>query len=132
MANILLVEPDHMLAQTYIGALELAGHSVQVSPTAQSALEVADEVRPDVVLLELQLVAHSGVEFLYEFRSYADWQEVPIVIVSKVPPAEFNQSARMLKEQLGVTTYCYKPQTDLKQLLRVVAGVLSDNQLKVL
>jgi DNA-binding response OmpR family regulator len=132
MANILLVEPDHCLALAYARALETAGHAVLLSTSAQTALEAADEVCPEVVLLELQLVAHSGVEFLYEFRSYADWQEVPVIILSKVPPAEFNQSIRMMKEHLGVAAYCYKPQTDLNRMLHEVSLALSGSQLKVI
>lgn len=131
MTRILLVEPDCMLAQTYVDMLKIAGYEAQSRTTAQGALEAADQERPDVVLLELQLVAHSGIEFLYEFRSYADWREIPVIIVSKVPPAEFNDCARMLKEHLGITAYCYKPRTTLKSLLHTVAGVLTDEQLKV-
>jgi DNA-binding response OmpR family regulator len=132
MANILLIEPDHSLAQAYKSALESAGHSVSLSTSAQTAVDAADETCPDVVVMELQLIAHSGVEFLYEFRSYADWQQVPVIILSKVPPAEFNQCARTMREHLGVSTYCYKPQTDLKQLLHVVMNTLDSIQLKVI
>lgn len=131
MANILLVEPDRSLALAYARALETAGHAVHVSPSAQTALEAADEVDPEVVLLELQLVAHSGVEFLYEFRSYTDWQNIPVIILSKVPPAEFNQCIRMMKDHLGISAYCYKPQTDLGRILHEVSLALSGSQLKV-
>lgn len=125
MANILLIEPDCALARTYASALEAAGHQVQTSTTAQNALQAADEMRPDVVLLELLLVAHGGIEFLYEFRSYADWQDIPVAIVSNVPPAEFNQSVGVLTKHLGISAYCYKPQTNLKRLLRTVEGILA-------
>ena len=131
MANILLIEPDHSLARTYKSALVTAGHQVLVSTSAQTAIDAADEVCPDVVVMELQLVAHSGVEFLYEFRSYADWQAIPVIVLSKVPPAEFNQCGRTMREHLGVSAYCYKPQTDLKQLLHVVMNTLDTIQLKV-
>lgn len=124
MANVLLIEPDCVLARTYAGMLETAGHGVQVSTTAQDALQSADDSCPDIVLLELQLVAHSGIEFLYEFRSYADWRRIPVVVVSNVPSAEFNQSVSVLTKHLGIAAYCYKPQTDLKCLLRVVEDVL--------
>ncbi len=124
MANILLIEPDRQLASTYAHALTQAAHTVQVSATAQDAIQSADETQPDLVLLELQLVAHGGVEFLYEFRSYADWQNIPVVILSYVPPGEFHKSASTLTKQLGVSAYCYKPRTSLKKLLQTVEGVL--------
>lgn len=131
MANILLIEPDCSLGWAYQKALEVAGHSVKKSLSAQTAIDTADEFCPDVVILELQLVAHSGIEFLYEFRSYVDWQDIPVIVLSKVPPAEFNECTRTLREHLGISTYCYKPQTDLKHLLHVVAHTLDSIQLKV-
>jgi DNA-binding response OmpR family regulator len=125
MARVLLIEPDRILARSYAEAFRQAGHVVQSCPTAQTAIHAADEQLPDVVILELQLVAHSGIEFLYEFRSYADWQTVPVVILSSVPPAEFNKSTFVLKEQLGIHSYYYKPQTSITSLLRVVENITS-------
>lgn len=120
MARILLVEPDRLLAQIYQDALRAAGHKVVVAATAQTAIQAADKHRVDVVILELQLVEHSGIEFLYEFRSYPDWQHVPVLLHTQVPPMEFNSSQRLLTEELGVSKYLYKPRTSLRELLRSV------------
>ena len=118
--NILLIEPDRILAKTYQKALQQAGHIVHLSTTAQSAIYNADKHAPDLIVLELQLVSHSGVEFLYEFRSYPEWQSTPVIVVSNVPPGEFSDSWDVLKDQLGVVAYRYKPRTSLKTLIRVV------------
>jgi len=118
--HILLVEPDKLLARSECQALEQAGHSVMVAATAQVAIQAADERRPDIVLLELQLVSHSGIEFLYEFRSYSDWQSIPVVALTQVPPAEFSGSAELLKHELGVVAYHYKPRTSLTKICRIV------------
>jgi len=118
--RILLVEPDRLLAETYKKALHAAGHTVHIAPTAQAAIQAADEHRPDFVLLELQLVSHSGIEFLYEFRSYPEWQNIPVSIISNVPPGEFYESWDILKDQLGVVAYRYKPRTSLAALRRLV------------
>jgi len=120
MADILLIEPDLVLAETYLQALSSAGHSVGLCTSAQSAVLVADQARPDLVLLELQLVTHSGIEFLYEFRSYPDWHDVPVIIHSAVPPQEFESSWPLLHGQLGVADYLYKPRTSLAELVGAV------------
>ena len=112
-----MLEPDAVLAQTFREVLELAGHEVVVCREAQEAVFSVDDAKPAIILLELQLVGHSGIEFLYELRSYADWRDIPVVIVSNVPPYEFNANAELLRDSLGVTEYCYKPQTSLAQLL---------------
>jgi DNA-binding response OmpR family regulator len=118
--NILLIEPDTLLAQIYKSLLERDGHRIDIAPTAQEAIFAADARCPDLVLLEMQLVSHSGIEFLYEFRSYGDWQDVPVIVLSHVPPGEFSSSQDTLQDQLGVRAYHYKPQTSLVTLARVV------------
>jgi two-component system phosphate regulon response regulator PhoB len=120
MAQILLVEPDAVLARTYIRALEFSGHQIRLTVSAQDAVFKVDELIPDVVIVELQLVAHSGIEFLYELRSYSEWQRVPVIIHSCIPPAEFSDSIKLLRDQLGVSVYLYKPHTSLQALLRAV------------
>lgn len=118
--KILLVEPDRVLAKTYAEALNRSDHHVVAAATAQSAIEAADAFKPDLVILELQLVEHSGIEFLYEFRSYSDWQRIPVLIHSQVPATEFSENADLLKSELGVHAYLYKPHTSLRELLAYV------------
>lgn len=124
MPRILLIEPDVLLAKTYAECLEAAGHSVRSCVSAQSAIHAADEVKPEIVILEFQLVGHSGVEFLYEFRSYIDWQEVPLILLTHIPSGEFAGSRQLLYEELGVCAYLYKPQTTLRSLVRCVNELL--------
>lgn len=121
MAHIILVEPDRLLAETYKRALEAAGHTIVPVSGAQAAVLAADARQPDCVILELQLIGHSGIEFLYEFRSYPDWQLVPVIVHSHVPSAEFESNWELLTGQLGVKDYLYKPHTDLRSLAAAVA-----------
>ncbi|MGH7141904.1 MAG: response regulator transcription factor [Candidatus Saccharimonadales bacterium] len=119
MAQILLIEPDKILAEIYRDALESAGYKVSVCFSAQSAILSADEIKPSLVIMELQLVGHSGIEFLYEFRSYIDWQNIPVIALTTVPANEFADSQRLLMDELNIAMYLYKPQTSLKKILRV-------------
>jgi DNA-binding response OmpR family regulator len=125
MSQILLIEPDRVLADTYRSALHSAGHKVLMCASAQSAIFAADSRKPDIVILELQLIEHSGIEFLYEFRSYPEWQDIPVIIHSNVPPAEFAQSKQILEKALGIDGYYYKPLTSLRTLLRAVEDCCS-------
>ncbi len=123
MTKLLLIEPDRMLASIYFDALSAAGCEVIYAAGAQLAILVADQIQPDLIVLELQLIEHSGIEFLYELRSYADWQKVPVIINSVVPPREFNNSYKLLKKELGVVDYLYKPSSTLKTLVAAVNKV---------
>lgn len=117
--HILLIEPDVILAQMYIQVLENAGHSVSFVMSAESAIHTADRKKPDLVVLEMQLTCHSGAAFLQEFRSYADWLTVPVVLHTLVPPMQLQCFENSLRE-MGVTEVLYKPQTTLRQLVTTV------------
>jgi DNA-binding response OmpR family regulator len=119
--KILLIEPDRLLAECYKKALRADGdHQVTACAGAQAGILAADQVRPDLIILELQLVEHSGIEFLYELRSYSDWQGIPIIVQSMVPEVEFSGSGEILKNELGVQEYLYKPATKLRDLISSV------------
>ncbi len=117
---LLVVEPDGVLAGSLRAALSGSGYDVVHAYTAQEAVIKADQSIPALVILELQLVGHSGMEFLYEFRSYSDWERVPVIIYSSVPPGEFAGSRETLLEQLGVRAFLYKPNTPLTELVQTV------------
>jgi len=120
--NIILLEPDRVQAAIYKAALETDGHRVRHVVSAQDAVHAADTDMPDLVITELQLPRHNGVEFLYEFRSYAEWLHIPVVVYTFVPPHELKQ-ASILTRELGVAQVLYKPETTLGQLVAVVRNV---------
>ena len=126
MARILLIEPNRILAQIYKDALKEGGYKVSVAHDAQNAITVSDKLRPDLIVLEIQLIKHIGVEFLYELRSYPEWQDIPVVVNSIVPPSEFAQNEVLYKE-IGITNYLYKPQTSLTELLRTIDNILKES-----
>src|SRR5690606_29592146 len=98
--RVLFVEPDDRLASQYTLALGDIAEVVCV-PNAQLAIHAVDEFSPDVVVLELQLAAHNGVEFLYELRSYADVQNIPVILHTYVDPDRFASDEALLHE-LGI------------------------------
>jgi DNA-binding response OmpR family regulator len=119
--RVLLIEPDQVLGRVYTAALEQAGHEVALARSAQGAVHAADSSCPDIVVLELQLPRHNGIEFLYEFRSYSEWLHLPVVIHSQVAPHEYEKST-ILQRELGVVRCLHKPATSLEQLVAAVAA----------
>lgn len=69
--------------------------------------------------MELQLQAHGGFEFLYEFRSYKDWLYVPVIINSMVP-LHILEPYKVSLRQLGVSKCLYKPAANLAALVKEV------------
>jgi DNA-binding response OmpR family regulator len=122
VAEILIIEPDVVLADIYAKALRLEGHNVVVTGDAQSAITIADGKKPDLIVMEIQLASHNGIEFIYELRSYPEWQLIPIIIQSMVPLSEFNTK---ITGHLGVISYLYKSSTPLLKLIGEVNNGLN-------
>jgi len=120
--NILLVEPDLFLGKIYKQALENLGNEVAWAKSAQQAVALADDNKPDVVVLEIQMPRHNGIEFLYEFRSYPEWQSIPVILHTL---ASYSTNWIESFDDLGVLDYLYKPATSLKQLADSVRRVLA-------
>lgn len=123
MARVLFIESDRLLGANAKAILKRAGHSVNWHVDPQAAMNSADATRPDIIILDLLLAGRSGVEFLYEFRSYPDWTTVPVIIYSDAAREEFNQASIGFSD-LSIAAYHYKPTTSIAQLCKTAERLL--------
>lgn len=124
MKNILIIEANSINARQYRSFFMQHGYSVYATSGAGEAVVLADKHKIDLVILELQLKGHGGVEFLHEFRSYKDFAQIPIILYTIVPPDRLPTDE--LKTSFGVRHILYKPTSSLKTLLHVVKQALSE------
>jgi CheY-like chemotaxis protein len=113
MKKRLLVLDSEDTVRTVLSQI-LSDLDITYAVDAQAAIQIAAEKKPDLVLCELSLAAHSGFEFLYEFRSYSDWLKIPVIVFSHIKLSDEIQNSRAWK-QLNVL-YFYKPRTTLEKL----------------
>jgi len=125
MMHVLCIEPDRVLARTYTQALQHAGYTTAYAATAQDAVDAADTKRPDLVVLELQMTGHDGIEFLHEFRSYPEWRDIPVIVNTNLTPAALEPVKPALVE-LGIGACLYKPYATLQQLVSHVNAQLAN------
>lgn len=127
--NILLVEPNRILAQAYVASLHknLQKSKVVWSVSADAAVSCLSNNNFDLVVLELHLVGHNGVEFLQELRSYSDWQSIPVILHTNTHPSQL-PDPQSLTDQYGVVALLYKPVTNLKTLARICSRVLEERR----
>jgi DNA-binding response OmpR family regulator len=127
MAHILLIEPDAILSELYKRMYVTEGYTVASVKNAENAIHAADVQIPDLVILELQLVGHSGVEFLYEFRSYPEWQDVPVIVHTSLGYNELKQFDTALS-QLAVAVCLHKNDQKPRTLLAISGRILEQYQ----
>lgn len=114
-STVLLIEPDLILLEQYELKLR-KDFMVAATRTAQEALDELDAARRfDLVVMDFDLGRNNGVELLHELRSYDDWLEIPVILLSSVPK---NRLPLTKLAKYGVERILYKPQTAPHELLR--------------
>jgi CheY-like chemotaxis protein len=82
--KVLLVEDDPWLAELEVKVLANAGYDVSFSPHAPSAIVAIDEIKPDVVILDVLLTGSTAFALLHELQSYGDTGELPIILCTNM------------------------------------------------
>lgn len=126
MYKILLVEDDAWLADLYkdILATDANVNVVVASNSADALAQLDAHSDVDLVLLDMFLPDHNGIEFLHEMASYSDINHLPVIILSSVYQHDFAMSDERWRHY-GVVNYLYKPRTKPADLLAAVKKQLS-------
>jgi len=124
MAKILLIESDKLLADNLRDFLEAAGHSSHWQVEPQAALDAVDSFKPNLIIMDLLLASRSGTEFLYELRSYPDWESLPVIIYSSLADGELGQWLPQGLEHLDIAAYHPKTAAGLGELGRSINRLL--------
>lgn len=82
--RILLVEDSKPIRRTNEIALLKAGYDVICAEDGESALKMAQEGHPDLILLDMILPKMSGPEVLKHLKHEASTAEIPVVVVSSL------------------------------------------------
>jgi CheY-like chemotaxis protein len=80
--KILLVEDSKTIRKENESALQNAGYEVICAEDGESALQMAQEQRPDLILLDMILPRMSGPEVLKHLKSEPATAEIPVVVLS--------------------------------------------------
>ena len=118
VARVLVVDDDLAVADSTAVWLQLAGHHVRIAYTGQSALELALEFRPQVVLLDISLKGMDGYETARRLRAMPGGDRLCLVAVTGYGPEETR--ARAL--EAGFDQHLTKP-VPPDALLALIAAV---------
>jgi CheY-like chemotaxis protein len=80
--RILLVEDSRAIRLENERALNKAGYEVICAEDGESALQLAREQRPDLILLDLLLPKMSGPEVLEHLKSNHATAQIPVIVLS--------------------------------------------------
>jgi DNA-binding response OmpR family regulator len=85
MSNqIVVVEDDTVLASFYTRIMKKKGYEVRVSHDGPDAIELIDEVNPDVIILDILLESTTGFTLLHELQSHDDLARIPVIAITSL------------------------------------------------
>src|SRR5579859_1028965 len=111
---ILTVEDEPRISRYLRSSLQMAGYDVLVAPDGIKALELVQENRPDLVLLDIGLPHMSGFEVLENIRKQYD---MPVIVLTALDTEDDKVKALMM----GADDYLPKPFGARELQARIVA-----------
>lgn len=115
--KILLVEDDANLVELIRYNLDKEGFDVVSTPDGEEALVLADEQRPDVVVLDWMIANLSGIEVCRRLRRAPETASLPIIMLT----ARAEEGDRIRGLETGADDYVTKPFSPRELVARVRA-----------
>ncbi len=114
--TVLVVEDEESFVEALVVGLKREGFLVKVATDGAQALEMFDQVRPDLVLLDVWLPRMSGIDVCRELRTRS---RVPIIMVT----AKSSEIDTVVGLEVGADDYVTKPYR-LRELVARMRAVL--------
>jgi two-component system cell cycle response regulator DivK len=123
MPNVLVVEDNLDSAQLFQRVLTARGFEVRHAPDAETALQLALESRPDLILLDLGLPDADGQTLAGWLRRLPSLSHIPIVACTAWP----EETARQMVSAYGCNGYIRKP-INVARFADQIAAFLPEGQ----
>lgn len=116
--SVLIIDDEREIVRGLSVRLKAAGYDVHTANDGPAGLDATNAVRPDVVVLDLQMPKMDGLQVLERIRNSAETRALPVIILS----AEAVDVARSRAVRAGANCLMSKPfQAD--RLLAAIADV---------
>jgi len=120
---LILVVEDNIDMNTFIIDTLKTKYRVASAWDGLEGLEKVHSLKPDLILSDVMMPGMSGDEMVLELRKYAQFADVPVVLLT----AKADDELRVSMFQAGVQGYLAKP-FSVDELLARVGGLLENRQ----
>lgn len=118
--KIAIVEDDQAISQMYRIKFEAEGYEVETAENGKLGLELAESMKPDMVLLDLMMPEMNGDEMLAKMRKTTWGKSIKVVILTNMGEQEVPDTVR----KLGVEAVILKADMTPRQVAELVKGHL--------
>lgn len=118
--TILVIEDDVLNLKLLKIWLQLKGYAVLDAETAEDGIQLARKLKPDLILMDIQLPGMDGIAATKQILNHNDLKNTPIIAVSSNGMKEDREKALAA----GVKEYIIKP-IDKKNLFNAIKKYLN-------
>jgi len=122
MSKILVVDDEKNIRLVVGKSLEKAGFDVYYAVDGVQAVEKANDINPDLVLLDLRLPKMNGFLVLEALKSDTSTEDIPVIILSAL--SEEDDVQRVIS--LGAEDFLVKPISQSDLLSAVEANIRTE------
>jgi DNA-binding response OmpR family regulator len=120
MAHILVAEDERDIRELVMFTLQFAGHKVTQAQNGEIAVELAQQVLPDLILTDVRMPKMTGYEVCRALKEIESVKHIPVVILS----AKGQDDEIETGKAAGAIDYILKP-FDMAELQQRVNEILS-------
>ena len=113
--TLLIVEDEVSLSEPLRIALEKAGYAVRLAKNGKEGLESVEELKPDLILLDIMMPVMDGVTMLERLKQ-GENKNIPVIMLTN------NNDTQQLNYVLenGVTDYLIKSDWKLEDVIKKI------------
>lgn len=115
-AKIAIVEDDQAISQMYRIKFEAEGYEVETAENGKLGLQLAEKMKPDIILLDLMMPEMTGDEMLAKLRKTTWGAKTKVVILTNMGEQEVPEAVK----KLGVIDIILKADMTPSQVAELV------------
>ena len=114
--KIAIIEDDQAISQMYRFKFEAEGYQVETAENGKIGLELAQSMKPDIILLDLMMPEMTGDQMLAKLRATPWGKHIKVIILTNMGEQEIPDSVK----KLGVSGVILKADMTPRQVADTV------------
>ena len=119
MANILIVDDSPTEVHVFKTMLEKNGHTVNVAETGEAGIEKAQQILPDLILMDIVMPGMNGFQATRQLATIDATSKIPVIIVT----TKDQETDKVWGIRQGAKDYIVKPVKEKDLIDRVNAAL---------
>jgi two-component system phosphate regulon response regulator PhoB len=120
--KVAIIEDDQAISQMYRIKFEAEGYTVETAENGKLGLALIEQMRPDIILLDLMMPVMTGEEMLAKLRKMPWGKTMKVIVLTNRGEQEIPPEVK----ELGITSLILKADMTPRQVAELVKAKLAE------